>query len=214
MQWFIRITGYIPQLLVFRLKVHYADKSVQGRHIRSKAIVVSNHNDVMDVGVLLFVFWTRTLRCLVAELMYNKNFFMTSLLHLMGCIRVDRENYDFSFMGRAKKILDRGGVVEIYPEARLPRPGEESLLEFKPSYVHLALESGAPIIPVYNNGSIFGKNPLRVMIGTPIDARALYDASVSEKANVQKINEYVRREIIELAKKLQQQCEEEKTALL
>ena len=52
--WFVRITGYIPQLILFRTKVHYEDKSVQGRAIRSKAIVVSNHNGLMDFAVLLF----------------------------------------------------------------------------------------------------------------------------------------------------------------
>ncbi len=209
--WFVKITGYIPQRMVFRLKVHYEDQAVQGRHIRSKAIVVSNHSNVWDVGVMMFVFWTRTLRCLAAELLYTKNFFMTSFLNLMGCIRVDRDHYDFSFIEKAKRILDRGGIVEIYPESRLPRPEEERPLEFKTSYLHLALESGAPIIPVYSNGQIFAKAPLRVIIGKPIDVMALYDASLSEKENIQNINAYVRSKIIALGEELQQQCREEKT---
>ncbi len=206
-QWFVKITGFIPQLIVFRLKVHYEDKSVQGRLIRSKAIVVSNHNYLLDFGVLLYVFWSRTLRCVVAEVMYNKNIFMTALLKALGCIKVERDGYDFSFLDKAKSILEKGGVVEIYPESRLPQKGEKRPLEFKPSYVYMALESGAPIIPVYSNGQLFSTKNERVIIGKPIYASSLYDSALSEKENVSRINEYVRSKIIELSKQLEQQLE-------
>ncbi len=203
-QWFVRITGFIPQLLIFRIKLHHEDKKIQGRHIRGKAIVVSNHNYLLDFGVLLFVFWTRTLRCAVAEVMYQKNIFMTTLLKLLGCVRVDRDSCDFSFLDRMKRILDRGGAVEIYPESRLPEKGEARPLEFKPSYVHLALDSGAPIIPVYSNAKLFSKERLEVVIGKPIDPMELYDSRLSEKENVNNINSYVRSKIIELGKQLEE----------
>ncbi|MBE6737702.1 MAG: 1-acyl-sn-glycerol-3-phosphate acyltransferase [Ruminococcaceae bacterium] len=206
--WFVKITGYIPQKLIFRMKVHYEDKAVQGRHIRSKAIVVSNHNHLFDFAVLLFAFPTRTLRCAVAEITYDKNIFMKLFLKLVGCIRVERESYDFSFLEKMKKILKCGGVVEIYPEARLPRKGEPTPLEFKPSFVYLALESGAPIIPVYSNAQIFGKNRERIVIGKPIDAAALYDSTLCEKENIKNITLYVRSKIIELGKKLEEECKE------
>ena len=201
--WFVKLTGCIPQWLVFRTRYHYEDKAVQRRHIRGKAIVVSNHYTVMDFGVLMFVFWTRTLRCAVAELMYQKNMFMTLLLKLLGGIRVERESYDFSFMDRLKRVLDRGGVVEIYPESRIPQPGEQRPLEFKSSYVHLALQAQAPIIPVYSNGKLFSKQRLQVVIGKPIDVTALYDESLSERENISQINAYVRSKIIEFGKQIE-----------
>ena len=204
-QWFVKITGYIPQRIVFRLKVRYEDKAVQDRKIRSKAIVICNHNYLLDFGVLMYVFWTRTLRCAVAEVMYSKNFFMTTLLKLLGCIKVDRGSFDMGFLDQLKKILDRGGVVEIYPEARLPQKGEERPLEFKPSYVHLALDSGAPIIPVYSNGKLFGKERLQVVIGKPIEVAAMYDSALSEKENLININSYVRRKVIALGEQLEKQ---------
>lgn len=204
-QWFVKITGYIPQRIVFRLKVRYEDKAAQDRKIRSKAIVICNHNYLLDFGVLMYVFPGRTLRCAVAEVMYSKNFLMTTLLKLLGCIKVDRGSFDMGFLDQLKKILDRGGVVEIYPEARLPQKGEERPLEFKPSYVHLALDSGAPIIPVYSNGKLFGKERLQVIIGKPIDVAAMYDAALSEKENISNINSYIRRKVIALGEQLEKQ---------
>ena len=203
--WFVKITGWLPQLLIFRIKVHYEDKAVQDRRIKGKAIVICNHNYLLDFGVMLYVFWRRTLRCAVAEIMYNKNFVMTTLLKLLGCVRVERYTHDFSFMGKLKKILDKGGVVEMYPESRLPDPGDERPLEFKPSYVYLALESDAPIIPVYSNAELFSKKRTRVIIGKPINVRELYDDSLSEKDNIAKINTYVRSKVIELKQQLKEQ---------
>ena len=204
--WSVKITGFLPQLLVFRTKVHYEDRKVQDRRIRGKAIVVSNHNDLMDFAVLMFVFWRRTLRCAAAELLYRKNLLMTFVLHFVGCVKVDRDNHDFTFLSKLKKILDRGGVVEIYPESRLPdREGDVKPLPFKPSYVYLALESGAPIIPVYNNGKMFARERERVIIGKPIYVEELYDSTLSEKENIDRINQYVREKIIELGKELEKQ---------
>ena len=75
--WFVKLTGWIPQLLVLRLKVFYEDKSVQSKKIKGGAIVVSNHNAVLDFAVMMYVFWRRTLRCVVAEIMYQKSVFFS-----------------------------------------------------------------------------------------------------------------------------------------
>ena len=210
--WFVKITGWIPQLIVFKTKVHYEDKSVQDKRIRGKAVVVCNHNYLLDFAVLMFVFWRRTLRCAVAEVMYQKNFLMSFFMHALGCVKIDRENHDFTFLDRFKKILDKGGVVEIYPESRLPVAGEERPLAFAPSYVYLALESGAPIIPVYSNAKLFGKEKERVIIGKPIYLEELYDSQLSEKENIDKINSYVRSKIIELGEALEQEQKVETAA--
>ena len=202
--WFVKLTGWIPQLLLFRIKVHYEDKAVQNKRIRGKAIVVANHNHIMDFAIMMFVFWRRTLRCATAEIMYRKNFILTLFIKLLGCVRVDRNEYDFSFLTKLEKILDNGGVVEIYPEARLPKAHESRPLEFKPSYVYLALESGAPIIPVYTTSKFFSKQRKHVIIGKAIHVKELYDDTLSEKENINNINMYVRSKIIELEKQLEE----------
>ena len=210
LHWFFKITGFIPQLFAFRRKIYYEDKRVQSRRIKGKAIVMPNHHSVMDVANMMFVFYGRALRCLTAEVMFRKSFFMTLILKMLGCIKVDRESHDFSFLNKAEAILNKGGVVEVYPESRLARPGEEKPLEFKPSVVALALSTGAPIIPVYHNGAMFKKERALVMIGKPIDVRELYDDSLSEGENIDNICKMLRGKVIELGKELERQREEEK----
>ena len=74
--WFVKLTGWIPQMIIYRTKVYYQDKEVQSRHINGKAIIISNHRRIMDYAVMMFVFWKRTLRCAVAEVVYKNNFLM------------------------------------------------------------------------------------------------------------------------------------------
>ncbi len=204
---FVKITGFIPQLLLLRNKVYYEDKKVQNRKIKGAAIVVSNHNSVIDFAVTMFIFYSRSLRCVVAEILFEKNFFLSTFLKLMGTIRVNRNEHDFEFVEKCSSILKKGGVIEIYPEARIPRDGEERPLPFTPSTVYIALESGAPIIPVYTEKRRISLDGNASIIGKPINLRELYDDNLTEKQNIQNLTEILRGKIIELGKQLEEKKE-------
>ena len=208
--WFVKITGWLPQKLVFRTKVYYEDEAVQGRKIKGKAIVAPNHTSLFDYAVMMFLFPMRTLRGLVAEVMYNKGFLMRLFFACLGTIRVDRTTNDFSFIDKSRRVLERGGVIEIYPEARLPDPGDERPLPFKPSTVYLALETDTPIIPVFSTGKLFCKERNRVIIGTPFYVQDMIDESLSTTENVQIITQRLRGKIIELEQQLAEKAEKDR----
>ncbi len=208
--WFVKITGFIPQIFAFRKKVYYEDKKVQGRRVKKKAIIMCNHHTVYDYMVIMFVFWTRSLRCLIAEIMFQKNVFLTALLKLLGGIKVERDAHDFSFVNKSLQVLDKNGVIEIFPESRIPKKGEQTPLPFKPSVAYIALNSDAPIIPVYTNGKFFNKERSRIIIGKPIDVKEWYDENLSEKENLSIITEKLREKIIWLKDELERQQEAEK----
>ena len=205
--WFVKITGYFVQLFLFRNKIYYEDKSVQSRRIKGNAIIISNHVTIMDFAVMMFVFYSRTLRCLIAELMFDRNIFLTLLLKFLGGIKVNRDSHDYSFVNKCCKILKKGGVIEIYPEARLPKEGEETPLPFKSSAAYIALESGAPVIPVYNSGNYFKGGRNKLIIGTPMDVRDYYDSSLSHSENLANISEIMRQRVIELKNELEIQTQ-------
>ena len=202
---FVKVTGWLPQLFAFRTKVYYEDKKAQSRKIKGKAIVISNHHQIWDYPLMMFVFLGRTIRCQIAELMYRKNIFLTVLLKLLGGVKVDRETRDFSFVGKSMKVLEKNGVLCIFPESRLPNEGEETPLPFKPSAAYIALMSGAPIIPVAHNGSYFSKERARVMLGKPIDVQDWYDETLSEKENIENISKKLREKVIQLKDELEKQ---------
>lgn len=200
--WFVKFTGFPLYFLVARPKFYYEDKSVQSRRIRGKAIVISNHTSVWDIGFMIFVFPFRTLRCIIADIMYQKNPVLTLFLKSIGGIKVEREAHNFAFIQKSCDILDKGGVIEIYPEARIPLKSEETPLEFKPSAVYIAATSGAPIIPVYIDGKYFAKERACAIIGKPIDVSSLYDHSLSEHENIKIITEKLRDKVVELKNEL------------
>ena len=206
---FTKITGFLPQFFCFRTKIYYEDKKAQGRRIKGPAIIISNHTSVYDYAVILFVFFWRTLRYQMAELLFRKRL-LRRFLRSMGGIFVDRDAHNFSFIGKSEEILRRGGVVGVFPESRLPKEGETRPLEFKPSAAFLALSSGVPVIPVYTNGSYFKRARARVIIGKPVYAADLASPDKTDKENVAEVTRALREKIIELGEVLDGRTKEKK----
>lgn len=202
---FVKITAWPVQFVCFRTKVYYEDKAAQSRRIRGQAIIISNHTSVFDYAVYLFVFFFRTLRFQMAEVLFAKPF-LGLFLKWMGGIAVNRNTHSFNFLADSQDILERGGVVGVFPESRLPLPDEERPLPFKPSAAYLALESGAPIVPVCTNGSYFSRHRARVIIGRPVCAADLIDPELSDKENINRVSEALRNRILELEELLHEKC--------
>ena len=196
---FTKVTAWPVQWICFRTKILYEDKSVQGRRIRGSAIVISNHTSVFDYAVFLFVFIGRTLRYQMAEVLFEKKL-LGWYLKALGGIRVERNQYDFSFLARSEAILHAGGVVGIFPESRLAREGEERPLPFKPSAAYLALLADVPVIPVYTNGRYFQKKRAVVLIGTPMDLKEYTDPKAEDKEKIETATEALRDRILALEK--------------
>ena len=201
---FTKVTAWPVQKVLFRTKIMYQDKAVQNRKIKGPAILVSNHTAIWDYAIWLFVFISRTLRFQMAELLFKKPV-LGLYLRGLGGILVDRNAFDFSFLDSSVQILEKGGVVGVFPESRIPRPEEQRPLPFKPSAAWLAILSGAPVIPVYTNGVYFSMRRAKVVIGTPFYAADFTDESLSEKENISRVNEVLRARIIELEKVLNDQ---------
>ena len=195
--YFVKFTGWLVQLIIFRTKVIYEDKKTQSRHIKGKAILASNHTSVYDFAVYLFVFFFRTLRYQMAEVLFKKKL-LGLFLKLMGGIYVDRNSGNFSFINKSSKILEKGGVVGTFPESRIPRKDETPLLEFKPSVAYLALLTNTKIIPTYTNGNYFKKGRAVVVIGKPLYPNDYINEKLSEKENIDIINNVLKSKIEEL----------------
>lgn len=202
---FVKLTGWPVQKLCFRTKIYYEDRSVQNRHIRGSAILVSNHTSVYDYAVWLFVFFSRTLRFQMAEVLFQRQPLGT-FLRCMGGIRVERDTFNFGFIRKSEEILHRGGVVGIFPEGRLPLPGETRPLPFKPSAAYLALTTGVPVIPVYTDGSYFRRRRARVIIGKPLALDAAVDAALPPKQQLAQASELLRKRMMELERMLDEKA--------
>jgi 1-acyl-sn-glycerol-3-phosphate acyltransferase len=135
---------------------------------------------------------------------------MRWLLKELDGIKISREGKNFSFVEKSVDILKNGGVIEIYPEARIPEPNEVTPLEFKPSAAYIAILSGAPIIPVYTDGNYFGKGRANVMIGKPINPSDIIDPSLEMSKNIETLTNYIRNKVISLRDETNSKKEQKK----
>lgn len=161
---FVKITGALPTLLFLKPKVRLAPGA--RRRLPKCCILVSNHISLMDFVVYLLVFPLRTVRFLMAEVLYNRSGLFALFLNCIGGIRVDRDSKDFGFVSHALEVLDSGHSVGIFPQGRLPR-GQERV-PFTVSTAFIATHTDAPIIPVYTDGNYGLFKRAGVVIGAPL----------------------------------------------
>ena len=194
---FVKLTGILPALLFFKPKVYFKNKEKQGRRLKAPAILVSNHMSLMDFVLYLALFPLRTLRFLMAEVLFHKGKAFATFLYALGGIYVNRDTYDFGFVSNALQVLDDGGIIGVFPEGRLPVNGRS--FPFTSSTAFIALRTDAPIIPVYTDGNYGLFRRTSVVIGEPIYLQSLVETGDDEATTLKKLTSYLEQEVRGLA---------------
>lgn len=198
---FVKLTAYLPAMLFFKPKVYYLDKKVQGRKLPKPCILMSNHTSLMDFPLYLILFPWRTIRFLMAEVLFRKGKLFSWFLKSLGGLYVDRDGMSFDFVGQSLEILEKGGTVGIFPQGRLPVGGKP--FPFKPSISYIALRCNAPIVPVYTDGNYGLFKRSHVMIGTPITLPPAEEEDLT-KENYERLTRYLEQQEYKLKEELEQ----------
>lgn len=105
------------------------------------AILACNHVSVLD-PLLLVASNTRVVSFLVAQEYYDKPW-MRWLLEQTYSIPVRRDRRDVRALLQARRILEEGRVLGIFPEGGIQRS------EIQKGVAWLVRESGAPVVPAH-----------------------------------------------------------------
>lgn len=96
---------------------------------------------------------------------------MGSLIHFLGAFPVKLEGFDRNAVRIARELLEEEKAVLIFPEGG--RSPDGKLMEFKPGFARLALQTGTPVLPVSINGA-YESWPVGKMIPVPNKVRLVF----------------------------------------
>jgi glycerol-3-phosphate dehydrogenase (NAD(P)+) len=125
----------------------------QGRgHIprRGPVILAANHRSFLDPFVIAICV-PRPVYFVAKRELFERWRWQGWLLNALGAFPVRRGEADEEMMATARAILERGDPVVIFPEGTRIRTGP--LAEPKRGVGRLALETGAPIVPIAVTGT-------------------------------------------------------------
>jgi glycerol-3-phosphate dehydrogenase (NAD(P)+) len=108
-------------------------------------ILASNHRSFLDPFVIA-VMARRPIYFVAKKELFLFHPVVSWLLSALGAFPIDRGASDQESMATARAILERGEVVLMFPEGTRVRPG--SLGRPRRGVGRLALETGAPVVPV------------------------------------------------------------------
>lgn len=112
-------------------------------------LVASNHVSGLD-PLLLIAACHRPLRFIIAREQYER-WWLKWLFRAIGCIPVDREREPRKALYAARRALEAGEVVALFPQGAI-RLDHEPPAPLRRGIVLLSQMSGAPIVPVRIRG--------------------------------------------------------------
>jgi 1-acyl-sn-glycerol-3-phosphate acyltransferase len=142
---FVRILLSLPALLIYRVRAI----GVENVPKDGALVLAPNHFSQMD-HFFIGLYLRRKVRFMAKSQMFGPPL-LTYVYKHGGVFPVRRGHHDEEAMKTAFTILDQGEMLLVYAEGGRSRSGK--LKEVKPGIGRIALESGAPVVPVAIHGS-------------------------------------------------------------
>ncbi len=183
------VVGKLYFRIGFRPKVMFTDPSVPSTRFKEPSIIIANHTSTSD-PILLLTLITRKRSIVVAKDWFEMKKFHW-ILSREKCIPCDRYNLDTEWALLARKQLEAGNSVIIFPEGKCREDG--LLNEFKSGFAFLARSTGAPVVSVGLDGIYRFGHRTRVVFG---DAERICRVKgISSSEHLAERSEYFRKKV-------------------
>lgn len=180
----------------YRPKIIFTDPSVKSTRLKEPSIIIANHTCMLDPIMLLAVFfYDRSI--VVAKDQIESKEFHWALSRIKCVIPCDRYNLDTEWALIAKRHLDSGKSIIIFPEGKCRVDG--LLNEFKTGFAFLARSSHVPVVSVGLDGIYKFGHRTRIVIGNAETIERV--KGVASSAHLAERSEYFRQKVWELKQK-------------
>ena len=202
-RWLAIILGYPLQLIFFKRRTYYEDNIKRKSWKKGGALIISNHYNVLDYILNMFLVLPRKLNVVSSEMPYQ-NKFLSFGMKFFGGIQANRITRDMSFIAKSAEVIERGQLVQIYPEGRNTPDG--NIHPFKRSYIVIAHRANAPIIPIVTDGNYGFFKRASVIVGNPINVSDYVTSTdpMPSKEELIKVNEIIFNKVLELRQQLEE----------
>ena len=198
--------GYPLQLLFFKRKTLWEDKKAT-RLRKGGKLIISNHFNMFDYVLGCFVVFPRKLNAVAGEHAFRSRFFRFGM-KFFGTVEANRETRSMRFIDQSVDIINKGQLMQIYPEGRNTPDGK--IHEFKHSYLVIAYRAECPIVPIITDGNYGIFKRTRVYVGKEIDVSPYFTESKAEgrrtprREELERANEYIFAKVLEMRRLLEE----------
>ena len=149
-------------LLFYRPKMTFLGESVKSTKLKQPMVIIANHTSMLDPLMVQALFFHKR-SIVVAKDQVEDPHFSWALTRIKCVIPCDRFNLDTEWALLAKRELEKGNNVIIFPEGKCRYDG--LLNEFKTGFAFLARSTGAPVVSVGLDGIYKFGHRTRVVVG-------------------------------------------------
>ena len=158
-------------------------------HLPAKGpfIVIANHVSMWDVLFISRMLLPLRTEYMAKEELYGHGRFISFVLDSCGAYPVRRGSADIGAMKKALTTLREGNVFGIFPEGTRNRNWEGDFQKFYSGVGYIALNSRAPVIPVFfaDTQGFRTFRKVRVFVGGPVPLDDLYGKKINGEASEQ-----------------------------
>ena len=151
-------------LLFYRPKMTFLGESVKSTKLKQPMVIIANHTSMLDPLMVQALFFHKR-SIVVAKDQVEDPHFRWALSRFKNVVLCDRFNLDTEWALLAKKELEKGNSVIIFPEGKCRYDG--LLNEFKTGFAFLARSTGAPVLSLGIDGIYKVGHRTRVVVGEP-----------------------------------------------
>lgn len=183
---------YMLMFPFFRLRKRTPEGERYRGKLRGGAILAANHTSFRDPLLLGIGFWYRRVFFLIAEVVMQGKL-RSALLRGVGGIRIDRGITDLEAIKSCVSVLKQGSILAMFPQGGIVR--DQEVDSVKSGAVLMALQAGVPIIPVHLNPGKHWYSATTMVIGKPIEPKALLTRRIPSTADMERISRLLAEEM-------------------